>query len=119
MIYESNLALLVPAILVITIWWSAVIIFDIPHFILPAPDRVAGVLFDRAGFISVHATTTALEIVCGLLLGSLSRVHSRLSDRRFKATAINHYARFNHQPSSPSVRYRSNLDALAWLRIRI
>ncbi|MEK9556367.1 MAG: ABC transporter permease [Gammaproteobacteria bacterium] len=68
---SRTLALLVPAILVITIWWSAVIIFDIPHFILPAPDRVAGVLFDRAGFISVHATTTALEIVCGLLLGSV------------------------------------------------
>jgi putative hydroxymethylpyrimidine transport system permease protein len=56
--------------LLITVWWSTVIVFDIPHFILPAPDRVAGVLFNRLGLISVHAATTALEIICGLLLGS-------------------------------------------------
>ena len=64
------LSILAPMTLLIIIWWSAVIIFDIPHFILPAPDRVAGVLFNRLGLISVHATTTALEIICGLLLGS-------------------------------------------------
>jgi putative hydroxymethylpyrimidine transport system permease protein len=56
--------------LLITVWWSTVIIFDIPHFILPSPDRVARVLFNRLGLISVHAATTALEIICGLLLGS-------------------------------------------------
>ena len=64
------LAILAPMTLLVTVWWSTVIIFDIPHFILPAPDRVAGVLFNRLGLISVHATTTALEIICGLLLGS-------------------------------------------------
>ena len=64
------LAILAPMTLLITVWWSTVIIFDIPHFILPAPDRVAWVLFNRLGLISVHATTTALEIICGLLLGS-------------------------------------------------
>ena len=42
-----------------------------PALILPAPDRVAAVLFDRYTLISVHATTTALEIVCGLILGSI------------------------------------------------
>lgn len=64
------LAILAPMTLLITVWWSTVIIFDIPHFILPAPDRVAWVLFNRLGLISVHAATTALEIICGLLLGS-------------------------------------------------
>ena len=64
------LAILAPMTLLITVWWSTVIIFDIPHFILPAPDRVARVLFNRLDLISVHATTTALEIICGLLLGS-------------------------------------------------
>jgi len=64
------LAILAPMTLLITVWWSTVIIFDIPHFILPSPDRVAGVLFTRLGLISIHATTTALEIICGLLLGS-------------------------------------------------
>ena len=64
------LAILAPMTLLVTVWWSTVIIFDIPHFILPAPDRVAWVLFNRLGLISVHATTTALEIICGLLLGS-------------------------------------------------
>lgn len=64
------LAILAPMTLLITVWWSTVIIFDIPHFILPSPDRVARVLFNRLGLISVHAATTALEIICGLLLGS-------------------------------------------------
>ena len=64
------LAILAPMTLLVTVWWSTVIIFDIPHFILPAPDRVAWVLFNRLGLISVHAPTTALEIICGLLLGS-------------------------------------------------
>ena len=64
------LAILAPITLLITVWWSTVIIFDIPHFILPSPDRVARVLFNRLGLISVHAATTALEIICGLLLGS-------------------------------------------------
>ena len=60
-----------PVTLLIAVWWSVVILFDIPHFILPAPDRVAAVLFDRSTLIGVHATTTALEIVCGLILGSI------------------------------------------------
>ena len=60
-----------PVTLLIAVWWSVVILFDIPHFILPAPDRVAAVLFDRFTLISVHATTTALEIICGLILGSI------------------------------------------------
>lgn len=64
------LAILAPMTLLITVWWSTVIIFDIPHFLLPSPDRVARVLFNRLGLISVHAATTALEIICGLLLGS-------------------------------------------------
>ncbi len=68
---SRTLAILAPVTLLIAIWWSVVIFFDIPHFILPAPDRVAGVLFNRLGLISIHATTTALEIICGLLLGSL------------------------------------------------
>ena len=68
---SRTLAFLAPVTLLIVIWWSVVIIFDVPHFILPSPDRVAGVLFDRLGLISAHATTTALEIICGLLLGSL------------------------------------------------
>ncbi|MFZ8884684.1 MAG: ABC transporter permease [Litorivicinaceae bacterium] len=64
------LAILAPMTLLITVWWSTVIIFDIPHFILPSPDRVSRVLFNRLGLISFHAATTALEIICGLLLGS-------------------------------------------------
>lgn len=68
---SRTLAILAPVTLLIAIWWSVVTFFDIPHFILPAPDRVAGVLFNRLGLISIHATTTALEIICGLLLGSL------------------------------------------------
>ncbi|MDC1076446.1 ABC transporter permease [Litorivicinus sp.] len=59
-----------PLVFLIGLWWLVVIIFDVPHFILPAPDRVALTLLTSLPLLGGHALTTGLEIICGLMLGS-------------------------------------------------
>jgi len=59
-----------PFIGLISLWWLIVFIFDVPHFILPSPERVGWVLVERFPLIASHAITTALEIICGLILGA-------------------------------------------------
>ena len=59
-----------PFIGLISLWWLIVFIFDVPHFILPSPERVVWVLVERFPLIASHAITTALEIICGLILGA-------------------------------------------------
>ncbi|MEK9554637.1 MAG: ABC transporter permease [Gammaproteobacteria bacterium] len=59
-----------PLMLLIGLWWVVVATFDIPHFILPSPERVMWVLVERFPLIASHALTTALEIICGLILGA-------------------------------------------------
>jgi putative hydroxymethylpyrimidine transport system permease protein len=60
----------------IAIWQIVVWVTDAPFFILPAPMRVARTLVERFDIIWPHAQITALEIVlgivCGTLVGTLS-----------------------------------------------
>ena len=51
------------------LWGGAVLIFSPPHFMLPGPDRVLGVLVARGGFLLTQAGITLLEILLGLVLG--------------------------------------------------
>ena len=55
-----------PFLLLVGLWWLVVVTLEVPHFILPSPERVARVLVERLPLISGHAFTTASEIVCGL-----------------------------------------------------
>ena len=57
--------------LLVSLWWGIVLLFEIPHFILPSPDRVFLILLERLPQIAGHAATTASEIVAGLALGTL------------------------------------------------
>lgn len=52
-------------------WWAFVWASGVPHFLLPAPPRVAAALIDRWDSIAGHALVTGTEIVLGLLLGAL------------------------------------------------
>ena len=60
-----------PFLALVGLWWLVVITLEVPHFILPSPERVARVLVERLPLISGHAFTTASEIVCGLMLGTV------------------------------------------------
>jgi len=50
-------------------WQAVVVVFDLPHFILPGPSKVGHALVDNAGLLAEHAMTTGLEVLIGLVLG--------------------------------------------------
>ncbi len=53
----------------IGIWQAAVVVFELPPFILPGPFAVAASLVDHFPYLLGHAAATASEILIGLLLG--------------------------------------------------
>lgn len=53
------------------LWQAAVMLFELPPYILPAPHRVALVLVDRASLLLREATITVAEMVLGLAFGAL------------------------------------------------
>ncbi len=50
-------------------WWLVVWAFELPHFILPGPDRVLITLIERHAQLLFHGSVTAAEILAGLGLG--------------------------------------------------
>ncbi|MEM6985524.1 MAG: ABC transporter permease [Pseudomonadota bacterium] len=53
----------------VVLWQAVVWVFDLPHFILPGPAKVAAALVDNTSLLASHASTTLLEVLIGLLLG--------------------------------------------------
>ena len=61
-----------PIVLVLVLlaaWEGAVWLFDLPHYILPAPSRIAVAFVSHLPSLLHHASVTLAEIVLGLLLG--------------------------------------------------
>ncbi|MCC7047267.1 MAG: ABC transporter permease [Alphaproteobacteria bacterium] len=56
----------------IVLWQGLVMLTGMPHYLLPAPSRVAQTLWARADILWEHARITVLEIALGLVLGVLS-----------------------------------------------
>jgi putative hydroxymethylpyrimidine transport system permease protein len=63
----------------IVVWQVVVWITDLPPFILPDPARVADALMERADLIAEHAATTVVEIIAGLVLGTVVGAASALA----------------------------------------
>lgn len=55
----------------LVIWQSVVFLTGVPHYILPAPLRVARALLQQAPLLFHHGLTTLFEIVAGLVIGTL------------------------------------------------
>ncbi|MBS4045693.1 MAG: ABC transporter permease [Alphaproteobacteria bacterium] len=53
------------------LWQGIVWVFDLPPYILPAPDRVAVAFANNAALLLSEATVTVTEMLLGLLFGSL------------------------------------------------
>jgi putative hydroxymethylpyrimidine transport system permease protein len=53
------------------IWQIVVIATRVPVYILPGPARVAGAFYRNFPFLFSHAQTTLIEILSGLILGTL------------------------------------------------
>ena len=59
-------------LLLLGVWEAAVWLCDTPHYILPAPSRIATSFVSHFSILLHHAVVTFAEIILGLLLGGLS-----------------------------------------------
>jgi len=66
------------AFVLIFLWWALVKWFAPPSFILPGPERVFFTLYSRFDYLVSHGAITLLEIVLGLLAGTLLGVATAL-----------------------------------------
>ena len=63
------LSALLPVIFLFILWQSVIVIFDLPHYILPKPKDVFFQLINQYSLLWEHTQTTLLEIVIGIILG--------------------------------------------------
>jgi putative hydroxymethylpyrimidine transport system permease protein len=73
------------AFALLALWELGVRLGDIPHYILPPPSRVFAALADNTGLLLANAGVTLLEIVLGLLLGTVLGCLSGLALAHFAA----------------------------------
>ncbi|PSW19952.1 ABC transporter permease [Photobacterium sanctipauli] len=68
--WQQNLIRIVVSIVVIFgLWHAAVIVFELPPFILPGPVAVLTKLVERFDVLWAHTIVTGTEVIFGLLLG--------------------------------------------------
>jgi NitT/TauT family transport system permease protein len=72
--WRRRLLPLVAILLFLFLWWQAVVQFDIKPFIAPSPVAVASVLVERFGTLMTNLAPTAIEAVCGFLLGNMAAI---------------------------------------------
>ena len=58
-------------VLLLAVWEGAVWLLGVPHYILPAPSRIAVAFGSHFSGLLHHAATTLAEIVLGLILGGI------------------------------------------------
>lgn len=68
----------------LVIWYLVVLITGVPPYILPTPIAVGVALAGNLQSLSTHLLVTLIEIVCGILLGTLLGVCSALLMSAFK-----------------------------------
>jgi len=66
---NALLRVVVSGVVIIGLWQLLVVIFALPHFILPSPFAVFAKLLQRYDILLAHSWVTAQEILLGLLLG--------------------------------------------------
>ncbi|MBL6650594.1 MAG: ABC transporter permease [Reyranella sp.] len=72
--WRGRLLPVAAVVVFLVLWWGAVEIFDIKPFIAPSPVAVAEVLYTRFDMLMSNLLPTAIEAVCGFLLGNLSAI---------------------------------------------
>lgn len=75
------------AILLLLLWEGIVILFALPHYLLPAPFSVLQTLLQHWQLLLFHSQTTLIEIILGLLLGFLLGLFSALCLSLFRPMA--------------------------------
>ncbi|TCP13519.1 putative hydroxymethylpyrimidine transport system permease protein [Bisgaardia hudsonensis] len=59
----------ITTLLLAILWQSAVVFFDIPHYLLPSPKAVSEQLYSHWELLFLHSQTTFIEIILGLFFG--------------------------------------------------
>ena len=72
--WRRRLLPVIAVVLFLLAWWQAVEQFDIKPFIAPSPVAVAHVLVDRFSVLMANLLPTAIEAVCGFLLGNFAAI---------------------------------------------
>ena len=58
----------------LALWWAVVAGFNVQPFIAPSPLLVAQTLFSKAGVLFQNLQLTALEALCGFMLGNITAI---------------------------------------------
>ncbi|MDX9962087.1 MAG: ABC transporter permease [Aliarcobacter sp.] len=81
---KNFLKAILPVIFLFILWQIVVVIFDLPHYILPKPKDVFLQLINQYSLLWEHTQTTLLEIVIGLILGCFFGLGSAFALLYFK-----------------------------------
>jgi NitT/TauT family transport system permease protein len=65
---------LVGGALLLFVWWALIAVFHVRPFIAPSPDVVAVTVYQKFAMLMANLLPTAIEAVCGFLLGNLSAI---------------------------------------------
>lgn len=76
--------ILIIAIFLIIFWFAIVTVTGVPHYILPGPGRVAIAFYEHSRFLFVHGITTLIEIILGLVIGTIFGAASALFMTAFR-----------------------------------
>jgi len=81
---KSIFKALLPILFLFILWQSIVVIFDLPHYILPKPQDVFMQLFTQYSLLWEHTQTTLVEIIVGIILGCFFGLSSAFALLYFK-----------------------------------
>lgn len=81
---RNFLKAILPVIFLFILWQSVVMVFDLPHYILPKPKDVFLQLINQYSLLWEHTQTTLLEIIIGLILGCFFGLGSAFALLYFK-----------------------------------
>jgi len=68
---KQLMRILLSALLIVMAWQALVSWGEIPHFILPSPMKTATTLWELREMIAAHTWVTTVEILLGLLIGTV------------------------------------------------
>ncbi len=75
---------LLPIIFLFLLWQSIIIVFDLPHYMLPEPIDVFSKLLNNYDLLWEHTQVTLLEIIIGIILGCFFGLSSAFALLYFK-----------------------------------
>ena len=81
---KKNFKILIPILFLFALWQSVILVFDLPHYILPKPIDVFSQLVTQYSLLWEHTQTTLFEIIIGIILGCIFGLGSAFTLLYFK-----------------------------------